>query len=81
MTMRIFLSTGNIIEMGKICRKIDSSNYYWFVRRDGNQVAHMLARYAKRVRFKHRWFDDCPNFIVNAASKNLSIWTDLSSKN
>ncbi|XP_035551510.1 uncharacterized protein LOC118349853 [Juglans regia] len=34
-----------------------------FIGRKGNEVAHLLAKYALNIDFDKRWIDECPDFI------------------
>ncbi|KAF5477697.1 hypothetical protein F2P56_004314 [Juglans regia] len=42
-----------------------------FIGRKGNEVAHLLAKYALNIDFDKRWIDECPDFIFLQVCKDI----------
>jgi hypothetical protein len=42
------------------------------VRREGNTVAHLLAKFAFSLQSQHVWLNSCPSMLVNAVNADLT---------
>ena len=45
-----------------------------FVKRDGNCVAHSLAKYAKTISEYVSWLEDPPDWIEDCLSRDFSMF-------
>ncbi|XVF40339.1 hypothetical protein PTKIN_Ptkin01aG0105500 [Pterospermum kingtungense] len=61
-------NAGNLIEEGKELMRGFSSCTAFHIRREGNCVAHDLAKFGSGYVTTNVWMDECPSFIENIVS-------------